>query len=225
MELVKEAGVKTESVDFAKRYTENVILFVEKVKNESTVIKTALEAMPNYNHASNMAMLTSFIAEKYNIETHRGHHILGFSAFFHDIGLYMPKTDTFTQYEEFNYKIDEETFKKKINSKTTPKNEREFLKKVFMQHPSRGGKLMSQLQGVSPVCGQIICQHHMRTDESGFPAKRGNVHPLALAVGICEEFITAYSKTTKPISPLVIIEDIEGFPNEIKNILASIFKN
>ena len=224
--LIKDSGtLEPESIDFAKQYVGNVVSLIENVKTENVNFKHLLEAMPNYDHASNVAFLVAFIAEKYGIESHRGHEILGLSAFLHDVGLYSPDNKCFTQYKDFDYKIEEEDFKKKSVNQSLRRLEREFFKKVFMEHPIRGGEMLQDIPGINPTCSQIIHQHHMRINESGFPARHGNIHPLSLIVGIGEEFIDAYSKAKlREVNPLIIIEDLEGFPNETKKVISNVFR-
>ena len=224
--LLKDTGIKEQSFEFAKSYVGNIVSFIEKIGLSNSTMKTIMAAIPNYDHASGVAFLSALISRKYGIESHRGFDILGLAAFLHDIGLYTSNTNAFTQYTEIDYKIEESEFKKRMTDKETTKKEQDFLRGIYYEHPKVGGDMISHIPDINPMCSQIIYQHHMRNDNSGFPPKKHGIHPLSLIVGISEEFLNAYGKEASgEINPFVIVENLSGFPNEMKNLLALAFED
>jgi HD-GYP domain-containing protein (c-di-GMP phosphodiesterase class II) len=154
-------------------------------------IRSFLASASAYEHAVGVVMLSYLIAKQLKIESRQGLQAVGFSAFFHDIGLNgMP------------LKLQSEDI-----SSFTP-DERKF----YEYHPLVGAEFLRSIEGIDPVVVQAVEQHHERHNNQGFPKKlRGDqINKLAEVVGVADVY-SNFLKTKKALKQSVGAHEIHEF--------------
>ena len=136
------------------RVNEIVLLFMENMRKASHPLKLLAEIKSNdeytYAHASNVSILTMFLAEHLGF---KGSHLneIGVAAILHDVG-----------------KI---TTPNEILSKpgTLTSDERA----VMETHPVLGAIRLMEMQGITNLAVLVAMEHHMKFDGSGYPRIKG----------------------------------------------------
>jgi HD-GYP domain-containing protein (c-di-GMP phosphodiesterase class II) len=157
-----------------------------------TMIKSYDEYL--FNHSVNVGTLSIALGE------HLGYggealHDLGVGAFLHDLG-------------KVNWP--DEIYRK-------PRDLSEEEWRVVKSHPEEGVKIVSRMEGISPVSLRPVLEHHMRHDRSGYPppAREYQIHPFGMIVQVCDVYdaITTarpYQAAMEPTRAVARLKELSG---------------
>jgi HD-GYP domain-containing protein (c-di-GMP phosphodiesterase class II) len=161
-------------------FEEIVVQFVLKLKKEINILKLLRPVQSNnvldYNHATNVAVLTLFQAQTLGIKE-EFHRDIGLAALLHDIGkLFVPK----------------EMLKKdfSLGGKESA---------AMKLHPIYGAQYLSKLDNFTPLAPIVAFEHHLRYDGRGYPQLKTNTikqHICSQMTAIADAFDHLRSITT-----------------------------
>lgn len=217
-------GVNPQSIELSMKYVENTKKLINKIGTNNKVLNNILSCMPNFDHSTNVAFFAVLMGEYFDLSEKECVEELGLAAYLHDIGLFLPD-NKFSHYSDFENKKDEQEILNIISNDKTQDEKREFLSELYKVHPERGSELLKSIEDIDPVCAQIVFQHHMRTNTSGFPKlpKGQTIHPLASIVGISDAMINIILNKKGPMNVKEEINGLTGFAGDTKRLLQKVF--
>jgi HD-GYP domain-containing protein (c-di-GMP phosphodiesterase class II) len=131
-------------------FEEIVFQFVQMLKNKINILKLLRPVQANngldYNHATNVAVLTLFQAQALGIKE-EFHQDIGLAALLHDVG------KLFVQ-------------KEMHNKKSSPGAKESELMKL---HPFYGAQYLANIKDLTHLAPIVAFQHHLRYDGRGYP--------------------------------------------------------
>ncbi len=157
-----------------------------------TMIKSYDEYL--FNHSVNVGILSIALGEHLGYTGEALHH-LGVGAFLHDLG-----------------KV---SWPDAIYNKPRDLSEEEW--RIVKSHPEEGVKLISRMEGISPVSRRPVLEHHMRHDRKGYPppSQDYQIHPFGTIVGTCDVYdamTTArpYQTAMEPTRAIARMKELTG---------------
>lgn len=155
-----------------------------------TMIKNYDEYL--FNHSVNVSIISLSFA-KYLELPPKDIHAVGMGSLLHDIG----KTG-----------VAEEIIKKPGGLST------EEWEKV-KEHPVIGGKIIERMTDIPTGVHEIVYEHHIRHDHSGYPKSNKRVHPLAMIVCIADAYdalttLRVYQKPYQPVEAVKVLKKMSG---------------
>lgn len=155
-----------------------------------TMIKNYDEYL--FNHSVNVSIISLSFA-KYLKLSEKDIHAIGMGSLLHDIG----KTG-----------VAEDIIKKPGGLST------EEWEKV-KEHPVIGGKIIERMADIPDGVHNIVYEHHIRHDHSGYPKSNKRVHPLAMIVCIADAYdalttLRVYQKPYQPVEAVKVLKKMSG---------------
>ncbi len=134
---------------------EVVAHFIASIKREANILKylnpVKMFSEYTYTHATNVAMISVFQAESIGMESELLREI-GVAALLHDTG---------------KMYISNEILEKKDKL-----DEKEFAE--IKKHPFHGARYLAKIDDVPRLASIVAFEHHIKYDQSGYPALRAN---------------------------------------------------
>jgi HD-GYP domain-containing protein (c-di-GMP phosphodiesterase class II) len=156
-----------------------VINFMENLRKEANPLKLLAEIKANdeytYAHASNVGILTMFLAEYLGFKGSNLNEI-GVAAILHDVG----KT---TIPDNILSKPDMLTYDERA---------------VMETHPVRGGMALMEIKGVKNLAVLAAMEHHMKFDGSGYPRKKRGWETNIVSQMVAVSDVFDALRTTRP---------------------------
>ncbi|MFQ5428220.1 MAG: HD-GYP domain-containing protein [Thermodesulfobacteriota bacterium] len=145
-----------------------------------------------FNHSVNVAILSVSLAGAIGLSRDQVHNI-GVGAILHDIG----KTGVAEQ----------------IIRKPGGLSSEEWQK--IREHPQIGADIIKRMDGMDEVVSNIVYEHHIKYDETGYPEEHGELNPLSQIVTICDAYdalttLRVYQKPHNPSEALKIMTNFSG---------------
>lgn len=83
------------------------------------------------------------------------------------------------------------------------------------EHPVIGSEISSQMDGLDPIVGKVILEHHIRYDHTGYPETESTIHPLSLYITIADAYdamttLRVYQKPRSPVEALKLMNKFSG---------------
>ena len=155
-----------------------------------TMIKNYDEYL--FNHSVNVSIISLSFAKYLELPS-KDIHAVGMGSLLHDIG----KTG-----------VAEEIIKKPGGLST------EEWEKV-KEHPVIGGKIIERMTDIPKGVHEIVYEHHIRHDHSGYPKSNKRVHPLAMIVCIADAYdalttLRVYQKPYQPVEAVKVLKKMSG---------------
>jgi HD-GYP domain-containing protein (c-di-GMP phosphodiesterase class II) len=161
-------------------FEEIIVQFVLMLKKEMNILKLLRPVQSSntldYNHASNVAVLTLFQAQALGIKEEL-HRDIGLAALLHDVGkLFIPK----------------EMLKNDISAGGEENT-------AIKLHPFYGAQYLAKLDDLTPLAPIVAFEHHLRYDGRGYPQLKTNTikqHICSQMTAIADAFDHLRSSTT-----------------------------
>ena len=155
-----------------------------------TMIKNYDEYL--FNHSVNVSIISLSFAKYLELDQ-KDIHAVGMGSLLHDIG----KTG-----------VAEEIIKKPGGLST------EEWEKV-KEHPVLGGKIIEQMENIPDGVHNMVYEHHIRYDHTGYPKSNKPVHPLAMIVCIADAYdalttLRVYQKPYQPVEAVGVLKKMSG---------------
>lgn len=199
-------GKVPKTLDIATKVVSKMTEFVLLDKSAMLGL-TMIKNYDNYlfNHCVNVSILSITLAQSMKHEKD-DLQIVGVAGLLHDVG---------------KVGISENIIKK---SGTLSTQEWEAIK----QHPVLGAKIIEQMKGMREIVGQLIYEHHIRYDHSGYPYIKSPLHPLSLIITIADAYdalttLRVYQMPYHPIDAIKVMNSLSGKhfdPNTLKAFIA-----
>lgn len=180
--------------------TENVAGIVNEITDhvlEDHNAMIGLTMIKNYddylfNHSVNVGILSVSIGKTMGCSKEKL-FALGIGGFLHDIG----KTG-----------VTEDIIRKPGGLSS------EEWEKVKL-HPVMGSKIIERMENINKIVPQIVFEHHIRYDHSGYPTKDGELNPLSTIITIADAYdalttLRVYQKPYPPASAIKIMQNLSG---------------
>lgn len=181
---------QTEKVTHVVEEMSDMVLADSNAMLGLTMIKNYDEYL--FNHSVNVSIISLSFA-KYLKLPDKDIHAIGMGSILHDIG----KTG-----------VAEDIIKKPGGLST------EEWEKV-KEHPVIGGKIIERMEDVPDGVHNIVYEHHIRHDHSGYPKSNKRVHPLAMIVCIADAYdalttLRVYQKPYQPVEAVKVLKKMSG---------------
>lgn len=225
--FLKENGLDSESLQFCQNFAVNTFHMVSQLKSDNKNVGKILGMITNFEHTAGTALLAGLVARKYGILGQELHETLALAASLHDIGL-SKMQDMFTH--DPNHKLyDEDLIELEMQSDSCPTARKKELETAFYQHHEWGADMIQMIDNIPPLVGQIVFQHHMRTDGTGFPILQKNqmITPHAQILGVADEYakliklITSGKKDKKDLA--LFPQKLNGFSGKVSRAFTQVF--
>lgn len=91
-------------------------------------------------------------------------------------------------------------------------------------HPVQGSKILERMGNIDKIIPQIVFEHHIGYDHSGYPTKEGELHPLGIIITTADVYdalttLRVYKQPYPPASAIKIMQNLSGRhfdPNTLK---------
>jgi len=161
-------------------FEEIVVQFVLMLKKEMNILKllrpVQTKNLLDYNHATNVSVLTLFQAQTLGIKE-EFHHDIGLAALLHDVGkVFVPK---------------------EMLKNDFPLGGTESA--AMKLHPFYGAQYLAKLDDLTPLAPIVAFEHHLRYDGRGYPQLKTNTikqHICSQMTAIANAFDHLRSTTT-----------------------------
>lgn len=193
--FLRNKGIDSESIKFAQDFSLNVNQVIKQLKSENIKTQKLTNEIINFDHTVSTTMIAGLIGREYGLGEQECANILGVGAALHDIGLSHLENE-FKYNSKFKI-FEEQDIELELQKESIPTSRKKILQKKFEEHPTIGARVVREIDNVDAVVVQIIAQHHMRIDGTGFPQLGMNsiINPLSQIVGLADE----YTKLVKNI--------------------------
>lgn len=163
-------------------YAGTLVNHVQKAVNDLPIqnldfMKSFLNNLATYEHGVSTTMIAGLISREIQIESEPAVHIVGVSAFLHDIGL---------------LKIPE-NLRHEDTSRMTPAEQ-----EIFYKHAEIGSELLGQIPRMHPSILQSVSQHHERRSKKRKSSGMKLMNRVGEIIGISDEFINLIQRSIKP---------------------------
>lgn len=152
--LKHKAIVTPEQLKFGETYVRLVHTLVSQLDlaGQNTLVASLLNSPAQQEHFVSTILLGGLFARALGFETHKSAALIGMGCLLHDVGLF-GDPDGIELME-----VDEMT---------------EAQSLAYLDHPSKGARILKEIKGLNPAVPQIVLNHHRRRNGTGFPNQSG----------------------------------------------------
>jgi len=225
--LLKDQNLDQDSLKFAEEFAKNASQLVSKLTTKSKDLKLILKNITTFEHTAGVVMISGMMARCLGNINSDTYNALALGATLHDIGLNSMK-DLYKH--EYQFKLlDEEIIEKEIYDESCPQARHHKISQAFLLHPEIGVEMVKNIDHLDPLVSQIIGQHHMKMDNSGFPflGASATLHPLSQIVGLSDEFAKVFKKMVNgELSDkqfLLMQSQMNGYSGQVTQIFNKLF--
>jgi putative nucleotidyltransferase with HDIG domain len=145
-----------------------------------------------FNHSVNVSVLALSLARALNLG-HDEIHDVGVAALLHDVG----KTG-----------VSEDIIRKPGGLSS---DEWEKVK----EHPVMGSNIVKRMDGLKEHIGQMVLEHHIKHDHSGYPKTKDSLHPYSQILTVCDAYdalttLRVYQTPNNPVEAIKIMMNLSG---------------
>lgn len=211
LSLLQAMGVEPASMEYARRYVENVHVLVGRLRaGGSAPLDAFFMDVSQYAHGAAAALLGVMLGQELGLSSEKGAETVGLGCLLHDIGL-------------------QGMGERARSGETETLNERELAE--YRRHPEMGAQILMKVRGIDHSVIQAVQQHHERRDRSGFPTKigGGSINRIAEIVGACDEFLHLIEQ--KKAEPTIDVFGVmnhllgRGFSKPLGDAFRKVFRN
>jgi putative nucleotidyltransferase with HDIG domain len=155
---------------------------------------TMIKNYDNYlfNHSVNVSVLSLSLARAMNLGREEIHDV-GVAALLHDVG----KTGV------------SENIIRKPGSLSSEEWEK------VKEHPVMGSNIIKRMEGLKEHIGQMVLEHHVKHDHSGYPKNEENLHPYSQILTVCDAYdalttLRVYQTPNNPVEAIKIMMNLSG---------------